>query len=210
MPDNSAIGATAAQYLLRRGHRRLAYLGTGASWSLEIRSLSFAHAAAEAGADVQIIQTIEEPGADFWQRDGLSGAARSIAQRLAALKHRPTGLFIAEDRLVPLVDAALRLQGHRHNGIGINGDGIKGDGAQHGSAQPGANGDRSDNHVDIISCNNERSHFAGLESIPATIDIRADSIGRLGVERLIWRLRNPDAPERIRCMVEPTMVEGEK
>ena len=49
MPDNSAIGAMAAQYLLRRGHRRLAYLGTGGSWSLEIRSLAFAHTATEAG-----------------------------------------------------------------------------------------------------------------------------------------------------------------
>jgi DNA-binding LacI/PurR family transcriptional regulator len=213
MPDNSAIGSMAAQYLLRRGHRRLAYLGTAASWSLEIRSLAFAHTAAEAGANVEIIQTIEEPGGDFWQRDGLSGAARSIAQRLASLKQPPTGLFIAEDRLVPLVDAALRLHGPPRYGIpsgdGMNGDGMNGDGTHAKAHRNGTNGDPLKNHVEIISCNNERSHFAGLESIPATIDIRAHSIGRLGVERLIWRLRNPDAPERVRCMVEPALVEGE-
>jgi DNA-binding LacI/PurR family transcriptional regulator len=48
-----------------------------------------------------------------------------------------------------------------------------------------------------------------LKVVPATIDIRADAIGRLGVERLIERLRRPDLPERIRCMVEPTLVESE-
>ena len=49
----------------------------------------------------------------------------------------------------------------------------------------------------------------GLKVVPATIDIRADAIGRLGVERLIERLRRPDLPERIRCMVEPELVESE-
>src|SRR5438552_6873601 len=182
MPDNSAIGAMAARYLLRRGHRRLAYLGTASSWSLEIRSLAFAHAATEAGAQVEIIEAPEQHSDDFWQRDGLSSAARAIAERLAKSGSHPTGLFIAEDRLVPMFDAAVRLHG------ASNGNG---------------------HSVDIISCNNERSHFAGLESVPATIDIRADAIGRLGVERLIWRLRNPDLSERIRCMVEPMLVEAE-
>ena len=100
MPDNSAIGAMAAQYLLRRGHRRLAYLGTASSWSLEIRSLAFAHAATEAGAQVEIIEAPEQHSDDFWQREGLSSAARAIAERLARSGTHPTGLFIAEDRLV--------------------------------------------------------------------------------------------------------------
>jgi DNA-binding LacI/PurR family transcriptional regulator len=191
MPDNSAIGEMAAKYLLRRGHRRLAYLGTRASWSLEIRSLAFAHAAREAGAEIEIIQTPEEKGADFWQRDGLGTAVASLADQLAKIRHRPTGVFIAEDRLVPLVEAAMRLHGTR-DGNG-NGNG----------------GHESSETVDIISCNNERRHFAGLKVVPATIDIRADAIGRLGVERLIERLRRPDLPERIRCMVEPTLVESE-
>src|SRR5690349_15498536 len=56
MPDNAAIGAMAANYLLQRGHRRLAYLGTAGSWSLEIRSLAFAHTASEPGASVDVVQ----------------------------------------------------------------------------------------------------------------------------------------------------------
>ena len=185
MPDNADIGATAAKYLLRRGHRRLAYLGAARQWSLETRSMSFAHAAHEAGAEVEIIETREEPAGDFWQRDGLSSAARTLADRLAHSHARPSGLFIAEDRLVPLVDAAMRLYGAWND-------------PSRDPAHP----------MSIISCNNERSHFAGLQFVPATIDIRAEAIGRLGVERLIWRLRCPDVPERIRCMVEPVLVEG--
>ena len=199
MPDNSAIGEMAAQYLLRRGHRRLAYLGTRASWSLEIRSLAFAHAARQAGAEIEIIQTPEEKGADFWQRDGLGTAVASLANQLTKIRHRPTGVFIAEDRLVPLVEAAMRLHGTRDG----NGDG-------NGNGNGNGNGHHeSSDAVDIISCNNERRHFSGLKVVPATIDIRADAIGRLGVERLIERLRRPDLPERIRCMVEPTLVESE-
>jgi LacI family transcriptional regulator len=218
MPDNAAIGEMAAKYLLGRGHRRLAYLGTAASWSLEIRSLAFAHAAREAGAQVEIIEATEQRGDDFWQRDDLSNATRTLAERLAQSRNHPTGIFIAEDRLVPLVEAAMRMDpsskrvDHNGNGNGHangdrngNGDGhANGDGnGKHSAGQHGASS------LDIISCNNERSHFAGLTVSPATIDIRADVIGRLAVERLIWRLRRPDLPERIRCMVEPALVEPE-
>jgi DNA-binding LacI/PurR family transcriptional regulator len=196
MPDNSAIGAMAARYLLERGHRRLAYLGTRASWSLELRSLAFAHAAAEAGVHADVLETPEPQTGDFWQRDGLDSAASVLAARLATLAQAPTGLFIAEDRLVPMVDAAMKALRAAHNG---NGGG--GDGGGNGNVYPhGA--------VDIISCNNERAHFNRLNFVPATIDIRAEAIGRLGVERLIWRLSNTDLPERIRCMVEPRLVEA--
>ena len=188
MPDNSAIGAMAAQYLLRRGHRQLAFLGTGASWAMEIRAMAFADTARDAGAQVQVIETSEQPGVDFWERDGLSKAADALARKLVESRNRPTGLFIAEDRLVPLVDAAMRLYApHQAN-------------------------DRHQDHsrsVDIISCNNERNHFAGLKVLPATIDICADAIGRLGVAQLNWRLSRPGLPERIRCMVEPILVESE-
>jgi DNA-binding LacI/PurR family transcriptional regulator len=92
----------------------------------------------------------------------------------------PSGLFIAEDRLVPLIDAVLSRRGVK---IGHGRD------------------------AEIISCNNERPYLIGLSAVPATIDIRAESIGRRAVEQLVWRLRNPNVRERIRSMVEPVLVE---
>jgi DNA-binding LacI/PurR family transcriptional regulator len=95
----------------------------------------------------------------------------------------PTGLFIAEDRLLPAMDLALRARAAR-----FGGDGRK---------------------FEIISCNNEQPHFVGLQDAPATIDIRPESIGRLGVEQLLWRMRNLGVPERVRVMVEPVLIEPE-
>jgi LacI family transcriptional regulator len=184
MPDNLAIGTIAANYLARRGHTRLAYLGTRASWSLELRSLAFAHRAREMNLDVEVIEMAEKIGADFWQRDGLNDAAFSLVDRLQHLRPLPTGLFVAEDRLVAPLDAAIGRSG--------------------AFSASGGNGHA---HLEIISCNNERSQFAGMKRPPATIDIRAAAIGRLGVERLIWRAGNPNIHERIRSMVEPCLVE---
>ena len=90
----------------------------------------------------------------------------------------PTGLFVAEDRLLPMVDRALLARGVQ------SGD------------------------VEIIACNNEQPHYAGLSAQPARIDIRPEAIGRRGVEQLLWRIRTGnDVPERIRVMVDPVLVE---
>ena len=55
----------------------------------------------------------------------------------------------------------------------------------------------------LISCNNEMPYLNRLRPAPATLDIRAESIGRRGIEQLIWRLDNANVQERIRKMVEP-------
>src|SRR5204862_7763490 len=102
-----------------------------------------------------------------------------LVERLMQLDPRPTALFISEDKLLAVVVAALARRG----------------------IQCGPGGE-----LDLISCNNERPHLHGLHTSPPTIDILAESIGRRGVEHLLWRLRNLDVPERIRTMVEPLLV----
>jgi LacI family transcriptional regulator len=180
MPDNTAIGELAAKYLLQRGHRHVAYLSSGwGSWSFEIRSLAFCLGIQDGGGKVELLEATEDRAQDFWSRDGLMLAGDALVDRLAALNPRPTAIFIAEDKLLPVVDAALARRGIR--------------------CGPGEG-------LELISCNNERPHFTGLHTSPATIDIRAESIGRRGVEHLLWRLRHIDVDERIRKMVEPVLV----
>jgi DNA-binding LacI/PurR family transcriptional regulator len=194
MPNNAVIGDLAAKYLIRRGHRRLAHLGVGGgAWSLRLRAFAFAHAAEDAGATVRVLDgpaagasawvppASAALAADYWNTDGLAAAADAmVGQLLAGGSLLATGLFVAEDRLLPLVDHALRVRGLRS----------------------GAGGD-----VEIVSCNNERPHHAGLQSQPAVIDIHPEAIGRRGVEQLIWRMRNRDVRERVRTMVDPTLLE---
>jgi len=180
MPDNRGIGELAARYLLGRGHRRLAYLSTEyGSWSMGIRWLAFEKYATDAGATVNTIQVPEDRSGDLWRGDGLFRAADDLVQRLIDLSPMPTGLFVAEDRLLPAMERALS--------------------RRQMSLAPGGS-------FELLSCNNERPHLVGLAHVPPTIDIRTESIGRRGVEQLIWRLRNPDATERIRSMVEPVLI----
>jgi LacI family transcriptional regulator len=183
LPNNAAIGDMAAKYLIRRGHRRLAHLGVGGgAWSLELRAFAFQHAAEDAGAEARVFDAaVTTTSTDYWCADGLAAAAEELVNELmSGGSPRATGLFLAEDRLLPLVDRALRSRG----------------------VSSGANGD-----VEIISCNNERPHHAGLQSEPAVIDIHPEAIGRRGVAQLIWRMRNPGVSERVRTMVDPTLIE---
>lgn len=183
MPDNAAIGELAATYLLRRGHRHLAFLSAaGGSWGMEVRAVSFTKAAADFGDEAQahVLEASDYRAGDLWRSDSLVSSADMMVEQLLALSPRPTGLFVAEDRLVPAVEASLSL--HDVN------------------ATPGGD-------VELISCNNEQPHLLSLRTVPATIDIRAESIGRRGVEQLVWRLSRPQSSERIRAMVEPVLVE---
>jgi DNA-binding LacI/PurR family transcriptional regulator len=180
MPNNTGIGVMAAQYLLGRGHRRLAYLSCGqGSWFMGVRWLTFAAAAADAGASAFSIEETEERCQDLWQQDRVAAAADRLVRRLLEQRPMPTGLFVAEDRLLPVIDAAM---------------------VRHGSDLGALSG------LDVVSCNNERPHLMGLRVAPATIDIHVESIGRRAVEQLIWRMRNGLSPERVRMMIEPTLV----
>jgi len=185
MPNNAAIGDIAGRYLVRRGHRRLAYLGVGRdAWSMRLRCFAFLKAAEDAGATAHVFDAAAEPAADYWCADGLAASAQALIDQLLATSTMPSGLFISEDRLLPVIDRALR-----GRGIGI-----------------GVGTGRRD--VEIISCNNEQPHYAHLASQPARIDIRPEAIGRRGVEQLVWRMRGgADVPERLRIMVEPALIE---
>lgn len=181
--DNTVVGELAARYLIRRGHRRLAPISlmTG-PWAFDVRTMSFTRTAEELGAGVATVRGAAVPAGDFWETHDLPKLADSVVKRLVAMDQRPTGLFVVEDRQVPLIDDALRRHGLR---------------AGHGL------------DVEIVSCNNERPHLMNLNPVPATIDIRAESIGRRGVEMLLARLQSDKSSlsERIRSMVEPVLVE---
>jgi DNA-binding LacI/PurR family transcriptional regulator len=179
MPDNSSIGRLAAEYLHNLGCTTAAYLSASApSWGLQVRELAFCQYMADAGGRVEILRAALESPADFWQLDG--SAARSLAERFVAMNPRPQGIFVAEDRHAPTVYSTLAAAGIT---VGAQGE------------------------VKLISCNNEMPYLDRLRPAPATLDIRAESIGRRGVEQLIWRLQNLKIEERIRKMVEPTLIE---
>lgn len=179
MPDGYVVGEVAARYLMNRGHKRLAFLNVNAGhWPFKVYAHAFAMTAAESDASVQVVErAVREESGSYWRKQDPQ-IVDSVVKAYLALPERPTGLFVADDMQVAMLQPALQAHGVK---IG-----------------PG--------DVEIISCNDEQPYLAGLMPKPATVDIQVAAIGRKGVEQLIWRMANTDAPERITCMVEPTLV----
>lgn len=181
MPNNESIGRLAADYLLARGHRKLAFLNMRhGDWHFDVRANGFKSAAEAAGATVEIIAESAVRGVTAVPPESRDTArAATVVGRLLNLATSPTGLFVAEDAQMPYFHP-LFLKHEIPLGHG----------------------------VDIISCNRELPYLTGLTPAPATIDIRFDLIGQIAVERLLWRIDNPEVQGRIVTLVDPLLVEA--
>jgi len=178
MPDFYSVGEMAAQYLLSRGHRRLATLNMDTDhWAHRLAAQAFSLTAQDGGAEVVTVEHSGRPSKEYW-RDFRREEIDSVVGTFEALSPRPTGVFVAEDKQVAILQPALQQRG----------------------IELGAG------KVQIISCNNEEPYLLGLEPRPASIDIRVESIGRRGVEHLLWRLEHQGALDRLILSIEPQLV----
>jgi LacI family transcriptional regulator len=180
LPDGFAIGELAAKYLVGSGHQHVAFLNLDQShWSLRMYGHAFAAAATTLKEDAVVtkLESVRQSSGDYW-RDYSVESVDQLVERYLELPNRPTGIFVAEDRQVAMIQPALQKRGVE---VG-----------------PGA--------VEIVSCNNEQPYLVGLMPRPAVIDIRVDSIGQRGVEQLLWRLGHLDVMERIVSTIEPTLL----
>ena len=178
LPDGYQVGELAAKYLIDRGHTHLAFLNLDAGHrSLRLYGHAFGAAAQDAGAAVERLEQPSEATGEYWH-DHSPDAVERIVRRYLDLSPRPTGVFVADDMQVAILQPALQ-----KHGVEIG---------------PGG--------VEIISCNNEQPYLVGLSPRPAVIDIRVESIGRRGVEQLLWRLEHREVPERIITAIEPMVI----
>jgi DNA-binding LacI/PurR family transcriptional regulator len=181
MPDSYEIGHLAAQYLVDHGHRNLAFVNMDSGfWPFRLYCQSFCAAAADLGVPVAVVEETFEPGTDYWQRYNPKLVAK-VVDHFMAINPRPTGIFVADDMQVAVIQPAL--QARRIN-LG------------HGQTQ-------------IISCNNEAPFRVGLSPRPAAIDIRVESIGQRAIEQLLWRLAHPQVVERLVSAIEPYVIDSE-
>jgi LacI family transcriptional regulator len=179
MPDAYEIGDKAARYLMGRGHRRLAFLNLDRNhWPFRVSGRSFLAAAQDAGADCELITDARAPDEDYWP-DFAIGAAEQLVQRFLHLDPRPTGLYVADDMQVAVLQPALQ-----RAGVAIG---------------PG--------QTEIISCNNEQTYLVGLFPKPAEIDVRVETVGYRGIERLLWRINHAGQSDRTVSAVEPAVID---
>ena len=104
MPNDEQVGTLAAEYLIAKNHRHIAFLNVRRSlWAFRKREEAFVSVARKADIDVQVISEAmpsinDALGAQFIQK---------IVDRVVALSHRPTGFFVVDDRQMSLLHPAL-------------------------------------------------------------------------------------------------------
>lgn len=180
MPDTYEIGARAARHLVERGHERLAYLNLDAGhWSFTLTQHAFRTVALAESA--RHVETVDQPRGEaggYWSPHTHESAERLADRFLALPSPRPTGLLIADDMQSAVLQPILQ-----RKGIVLG---------------PGK--------TEIVSVNNEKPYLLGLSPQPTVIDLRFESVGRRGVEQLLWRIGHADVNERIITAIEPDLI----
>jgi LacI family transcriptional regulator len=182
MPDTYEVGDKAARYLLMRGHRHLAFMNLDQGhWPFRVSSQSFLGVALEAGASCKLLERRRnDDERNYWPQFAVS-AAEQLVQEYLKLDPRPTGIYVADDMQLALLQPALQ-----RAGVVLE----KG-------------------KTEIISCNFEQPYLIGLSPFPAEIDLRVETIGERGVERLLWRMAHRSIVERIVTAIEPQVISHE-
>lgn len=177
---NEIIGQTAKNYLINRGHKRLAFLcATVDHPALIARGSFFEFAARRDGVPIDMIVPSEKLiPKNFVEFEGY---IEDLVKKFLKLNPRPTGIFIPMDMQVAIV-----YRYFKKYGIEVGKD------------------------VEIIGCENDRVALMGLYPRPATIDVGAEAMGKQAVELLLWRISNPNENKRVCVSVVPELIAGEE
>ena len=197
--NDMLVGAMAADYLIARGHRRLAFVDprpvhaipghpkVGESHaelsvrysSSRRRQSSFGYFAQQAGADVK--SYLGEPGTWPFPSPVVDRIemVKGVVDKLLSERTPPTAIFTAIDSIGATVARALAARG----------------------LQAGRD-------ISLMSCNNEQPLLMGIHPSLTTIDIHAEEIGRRAIDQLAWRLTHDRDPV-CEISIEPHLVEGE-
>ena len=199
----------AAQRLIERGHRHLAFFNPAPDQSYYLeRSIAFQAVAQQAindGCAESVAIMSAKPllssgtftGGAFGATGGgtLSASAvlsqpsaqSSFAAMEAAAEQFVSQWLAASPRptgvFVPVDRVTLRVYRHLQ---------------QHG-VQPGRD-------VTIISCDNEAEMLSLMDPVPESIDLNRKAVARLAVERLLWRMKNGPAAPSIVITVSPALA----
>lgn len=178
--DNDAIGGMAAEYLIARGHRNLAFVNLVVEDpSATNRLTGFMYAGRAMGATVAILDDSSEPAE---KRPAapypISGdLANMLVDRLLALTPRPTGIFLPSDTMTAVFQPILQRRGIK---VG--------------------------KEMELISCNNYPAMLAPLDPRPATIDMNCAEIGRCAAKLMAFRMDSANASFPVVSLFAPPLL----
>lgn len=105
--DNQPVGRMAADYLVERGHRQIAFVNMESNHhAIEVRKRTFIDTLVERGLTPATLECALEP-----PYPNVSVRAELLIDQLLALEPRPTGVFCAADDLLLAVFNGLRRRG---------------------------------------------------------------------------------------------------
>ena len=177
--DYQARGRIAVDYLIDRGHKNVAYINTQKNHQgFNVTGQSFQFEANCRGLRSQLFEE-GDVGQRITHPEKSQGIMESLVSQMQKLpsEQRPTGLFVANDDMA--VDLYKSLRDH---------------------------GIEPMNDIDVLSCDNDQTYLSQLSPRPATMDLNLEIIAQTVVERLLFRIRNPEAVKGILTFVPPTIV----
>ena len=175
-PDHQAIGRLAAQYLLARGHRHVAYFNPAPAQGVYTEREAAFRIAAEGRAERVSILSSDETSADAQHFAAMDRAAEAFVAQWLAASPRPTGVFVPVDRVT--------LRVYRHL-------------LQH-HVQPGGD-------LEIVSCDKEEDLLSLMNPQPKSIDLNRQAVARFAVDRLLWRMRHGNTAPSVCVTVSPVL-----
>jgi DNA-binding LacI/PurR family transcriptional regulator len=179
--DNCGAGQHAYHYLARHGAKQMAFITDHPNWPfIRLRAQSFANAAADHGLEIQSYLLSTHTDSPQSHAYGGNICRRATLEELIGsliqARPRPDGLFVPTDLLLSQVYPLLH-----------------------------AGGIKPERDLRVISCDNEIERLSALFPRPASIDIRAEYIGRCAVRQLLYQLEHPGEPPT-RILVAPQIA----
>jgi len=165
--NNKNTGILAAEHLLAKDHRVLAYMGmkNDLGYAFRDRRLTFISTVEKTGA--KAFEILADDFLDESRNTQLPNvkAIGNAIEQMKRLPEMPTAIFAPADTIVIGLYHALP-----HYGI-----------------VPGKD-------IEIIGVNNDSILLNHFIPRPASVDIHPEAVGRKAVEHLLWRIENPKEP----------------
>jgi len=166
--SNIETGRIAARYLTQKNCSAVGCLsGPDTHGIFGIRSISFEMEARAAGVEVISLPRLKFGDLSEVCLEQAHDAVGAFVKAIKQANQQVDGLFVTQDHLLPLLWPALQKAG----------------------LEPCRD-------IALIGCNNELPHLRSLYPRPASIDIRAEEIGRIAIQQLLWRVAHPGEPCR--------------
>ena len=178
--DFKSRGRLAARYLLEQGHHKIAFFNPMPNhMGFEETGYHFRLAANKAGVQLTTLVSDEPYRAIYWTSQNGQANVKKLVDKFIQIpaEDRPTGIHVVNDEICISVYEEMKKRG-----IKVGKD------------------------VEIISCGNHEEFLCRMDPRPATMDLNVGEIARRAVEKLIYRVRTPNALAGITVLVPPRVI----